>query len=368
MIKKNIVFRTDASLDIGTGHVMRCVTLAEALRKRGASCSFICREHSGNLLDYIRQRGFDTYALPMKDISLAKSTKQKTVNGKIHVHAAWLGVDWQTDVEQTKSAIDKLIVDWLIVDHYSLDSNWELALKPQCRNLMVIDDLADRAHDCDFLLDQNIGREAQDYEKWVSVQSNVLVGPQYALLRPEFFTLRQYSLDRRVSPKLKNLLITMGGVDKDNKTSEILIDLNACSLPADCRITVVMGQHAPWLKQVRDQAARMSWKTEVLVNINHMAQLMADSDLAIGASGFACYELASLGCMMMLIPATPIQFKVANEFFNHGLAFVSNKENKDNFEFILNNYKNEFLIKKKNNSLTLDIGKNFEDILNILTT
>lgn len=367
MVNQNIAFRTDASLDIGTGHVMRCLTLAEALRKRGASCSFICREHAGNLLDLIRQRGFDTYALPIKDISLAKPAKQKVIDEKINAHTAWLGADWQADAEQTISAIDELIVDWLIVDHYSLDAYWELALRPQCHKLMVIDDLADRTHDCDVLLDQNIGRAIKDYENLVPAQCKLLVGPQYALLRPEFSALRQYSLDRRATPQLKNLLITMGGVDKDNTASQVLAVLNTCSLPTGCRITVVMGSHAPWLKQIRDQATQMPWTTEVLVNVNNMAQLMADSDLAIGASGFACYELASLGCIMMLIPATPIQWKVADELLNHGLAFVADKKYKKNIEKIINNFNQEFLIGKNCNSFASSIGGKFEYILNILT-
>ena len=207
----NIIFRTDASLDIGTGHFMRCLTLADALRERGAECRFVCREHAGNLLDVIRQRGFEAYGLPLGDAVTAKSDVSDNL---LPLHAAWLGADWASDAEQTLAAIGDTKFDWLIVDHYALDARWEHRLRCSCHRLMVIDDLADRVHDCDLLLDQNLGRTAADYKERVPATCTVLAGAQYALLRPEFAALRAYSLERRAHPKLKRLLITMGGVEQ----------------------------------------------------------------------------------------------------------------------------------------------------------
>jgi len=160
---------------------------------------------------------------------------------------------------------------------------------------MVIDDLADRAHDCDLLLDQNLGRSAADYAAHVPPACKMLIGPRYALLRPEFAALRPQSLARRAQPELKHLLITMGGVDKDNATSRVLEALRTCDLPQHCHITVVMGPHAPWLEEVRRLAATMPWATEVLVNIRDMAVLMAKSDVAIGAAGSTSWERCALG-------------------------------------------------------------------------
>jgi UDP-2,4-diacetamido-2,4,6-trideoxy-beta-L-altropyranose hydrolase len=318
VVKMNITFRTDASLDIGTGHVMRCLTLAQALREHGASCRFICREHPGNLLDLIRLRGFEAQALPMQDLSQVKSSQQSAPGERILVHAGWLGADWQVDAEQTKDAIGDAVVDWLIVDHYALDVRWEAALKPHYQKLMVIDDLADRPHDCDLLLDQNLGRTEQHYVGLVSAHCTVLVGPQYALLRPDFSKLRQYSLARRVTPQLKRLLITMGGVDKDNATGEVLAALTGSALPTDCHITVVMGPHAPWLTQVRKQAEKMLWSTEVLVNVDNMAKLMADSDLAIGAAGSTSWERCCLGLPTLLVVLADNQRDGANALAKAG--------------------------------------------------
>ena len=281
-----VVFRTDASIQIGTGHVMRCLALADALRERGTYCTFICRPHQGHLLELIALRGHKAVALP----ALSTDTKPADLP-----HAAWLGADWMSDAEDTRQVLGDEAVDWLVVDHYALDASWEQVLRPNCQRLMVIDDLADRPHDCDLLLDQNLGRTAADYSGFLPDNAIALIGPQYALLRPEFAQLRAESLARRANPQLKHLLITMGGVDKDNATGRILDVIQLCPLPPDLHITVVMGPHAPWLHQVQAQAAHMSRPTQVLVGVSDMAQLMADSDLAIGAAGGTAWERCCLG-------------------------------------------------------------------------
>ena len=292
-----IAFRTDASVQIGTGHVMRCLSLAKALREKGAICRFICRDHPGNLLDFIRQQGFEAEALPMpEDQQPLGETEVPAL-----AHAAWLGCDWTTDVAQTKAALGGTAVDWLIVDHYALDARWERALAENYCRLMVIDDLADRPHECDLLLDQNLGRTQDDYNGLLPARTATLIGPHYALLRPEFAQLRIESLARRAKPQLKQLLITMGGVDKDNATGRVLDALRSCVLPPDLQITVVMGPHAPWLKKVQEQAAQMPWPTQILAGVNDMARLMTGSDLAIGAAGGTAWERCCLGLPALVV-------------------------------------------------------------------
>ena len=295
-----LCFRVDASLQIGTGHVMRCLTLAEAFQKAGAQCHFISRAHPGHLLDHIRQRGFSLTVLPM-DPSEPVVRHESVEGSAVLAHADWLGCDWQTDAEQTRAVLTDYQAEWLVVDHYALDQRWEHVLLASCRKLMVIDDLADRPHQCDLLLDQNLGRQTADYENLVPADCKLLVGPHYALLRPEFATLREYSLQRRQQPVLKNILITMGGVDQPNATGRVLQALKHCQLPEDCRITVVMGAQAPWLIQVQALAQDMPWPTQVLVNIHDMAQCMADSDLAIGAAGGTSWERCCLGLPSLMI-------------------------------------------------------------------
>jgi UDP-2,4-diacetamido-2,4,6-trideoxy-beta-L-altropyranose hydrolase len=296
-----VAFRVDASLLIGSGHLMRCMSLADALKAQGAQCHFISRAHPGHLLELIRQRGFAITVLPA-GLSISPTVpKAESDSSKDPAHASWLACDWQADAQQVCVTLDKLKPDWLVVDHYALDQRWEITLRPHYQKLLVIDDLADRPHQCNLLLDQNLGRQPQDYANLVSAPCKVLVGPQYALLRPEFSALRAYSLQRREQPVLKQLLITMGGVDQSNATSQVLQSLKGCRLPQDCRISVVMGPQAPWLSKVRAQAKDMPWPTKVLVNISDMAQRMADSDLAIGAAGSTSWERCCLGLPTLLV-------------------------------------------------------------------
>ncbi|MBI4226428.1 UDP-2,4-diacetamido-2,4,6-trideoxy-beta-L-altropyranose hydrolase, partial [Candidatus Roizmanbacteria bacterium] len=315
-------FRVDASFLIGTGHVMRCLTLADALRKQGANCYFVCRAHIGNLLNLIQQRGYQTYSLPvLKDQSHHdKSLHESTLS----THSSWLGTDLETDANQTLTAIGERYINWLIVDHYALDIRWEKKIRHMCCRLMVIDDLANRPHDCDLLLDQNLGRSASDYTNLVSPSCELLIGPQYALLRPEFSALRSYSINRRTNLEFKHLLITMGGIDKDNATNKVLNALRNCILPADLKITVVIGQYAPWLEEVKITAAKMPWSTEVLVNVQNMAKLMADSDLAIGAAGSTSWERNSLGLPTLIIALAENQKAIAKALNVAGAAIEIN--------------------------------------------
>src|SRR5690242_11062278 len=121
-----IVFRTDASSRIGYGHVMRCLTLAETLRQQGATARFVCREHEGHLCDLIEARGFLVSRLPKPALT------GNDVSGDQAGHAEWLGVTWQHDADETLASLIALQIrpDWLIVDHYALDEQWERVLRP----------------------------------------------------------------------------------------------------------------------------------------------------------------------------------------------------------------------------------------------
>lgn len=332
---KRIVFRTDASLQMGSGHIMRCLTLADALQANGAQCHFISREHPGNLIEQIKDKGHSVHALsgmnmdeqsnPARANSFATAQHIMT---KDHRHsddlayAHWLGATQQQDAAECELIVNALQPDWLIADHYALDARWEKALRPYCRKLMVIDDLADRPHICDLLLDQTFGRSADDYKLWVPAGCALLCGSQYALLRPEFSALRSYSLKRRENPQLEHLLITMGGVDKDNATVQVLEAIRHCALPTNCRITVVMGASAPWIDEVRRQAEQMPWPTVVRINISDMAQLMADSDLSIGAAGSTSWERCCLGLPTVMIVLADNQQQLAQGLEHAGAVHV----------------------------------------------
>lgn len=286
--KMRVAFRCDASLQIGTGHVARCLTLAHALRVRGAQVLFICRDLPGAMGARIAAQGFDLALLPPPppDFSAPKHPP----------HAHWAGIAASLDAQQSRAAIDAAFPnfgqagDWLVMDHYAFDADWQGAVLATRRaQLAVIDDLADRRHLADLLIDQNLGRHAQDYDALLPAHCERLIGPGYALLRPEFAAKRADSLARRAQNgyPLENVLITMGGIDLANATEAALQGLARfhARLGGPLQATVVMGAQAPALAKVRALAADLPFPAQVRVDVQDMAAVMAQADLAIGAAG-----------------------------------------------------------------------------------
>ena len=304
-----VIFRCDASIQIGTGHVMRCLTLADALIAKSTECYFVCREHEGHLLEVIKQRGHQAYSLPFEG-DMENSSK----GGIKLLHANWLGATQQEDAQQCIDIIKLIEPDWLIVDHYAIDIVWEKTLRSYCKKLMVIDDLGDREHLADLLLDQNYGSTVEKYKKLVPKDCKILAGTTFALLRPEFSLWRDYSLERRKHNfAINNILITLGGVDPDNYTGRILQQLASVEMNPRVEIIVVMGSTAPHLKSVQHQAADMLVKTTVKVNVSNMAELMSNADLAIGAAGATTWERCCLGLPTIQLVIAENQRQIAED-------------------------------------------------------
>ena len=273
---------------------MRCLTLAQTLKSDGVDVHFICRAHRGNLINLIVERGFTVSVLPAsnRNVPCLKSEPIQYLN--------WLGCDWENDSDQCRNEIVG-VVDWLIVDHYSLDYRWESSLRDKCRFLMVIDDLADRKHNCDLLLDQNLGRTSKDYFDLVYTSTKLLMGTRFCLLRPEFLEWRSVSISQRIEPKLENILIAMGGVDSENVTQKVLFTLEHKTNLNLKSITVVLGPHAPWLQDVKLFSKSMRIPTKVLHSVQNIAELMSSSDVSVGAGGSTTWERCALGLPSILI-------------------------------------------------------------------
>jgi UDP-2,4-diacetamido-2,4,6-trideoxy-beta-L-altropyranose hydrolase len=285
-----VVFRADASIQMGTGHVMRCLTLADELQHQGHECSFICRDHPGHLGRLIADKGFGLDLLSAgggEDSHLSENDGTR--------HAEWLGVSSQVDAQQSQAALDETNPDWLVVDHYALDAHWERQVSPVVGRIMAIDDLADREHQVHLLLDQNLGRSANDYNELVPDHCIRLIGPRYALLRPEFSEFRVRSLRRRGKAKLRRILISMGGMDTPNTTASVLTALEASDLPSTLNLDVIMGSTAPWLDEVRHLSERSRFDIRMSTDVQNMAERMCLADLSIGAAGSTSWERCVLG-------------------------------------------------------------------------
>ncbi|WP_417277137.1 UDP-2,4-diacetamido-2,4,6-trideoxy-beta-L-altropyranose hydrolase [Castellaniella sp.] len=309
-IVMKVFFRADASLQIGTGHIMRCLTLADTLTAEGVECHFICRDHPGNLIDLVRRRGFQVHVLPA-DADWVPS------KGGL-AHAAWLGSDWQTDAQQSECVLKDTQCDWLIVDHYALDSCWESALQPYYKKLMVIDDLADRHHACSLLLDQNWHGDKTPHRYNMLLPPNAvrLLGPQYALLRPEYAQLRSLMPPR--DGLVRRVLVFMGGSDPTNQTAKVLQALMHRDL-SWIAVDVIVGTNHPDPSGLAALAEARSG-TIIHTGLPSLAGLMARADLMISAGGSTTWERLCLGlpCLVVSIAdnQTATQLALASSGFS----------------------------------------------------
>lgn len=282
-----IVFRVDSSLEIGIGHLMRCLTLASELSKKNIETHFICRELHGNSIHLLKNKSHQVHVLP-------KKTGVPLILDELQ-HSSWLTVTQEMDAEDCKLIVGKINPDWIIIDSYAINKKWHKLLRPHCKKIMVIDDLADRRHDCDILLDQTFGRESKDYKRLVPERCQLLLGSSYALLRADFKKHRTFSLARRENTRLKQILICMGSADPENCTTDILTKLSKENFDHDIIIKVVINSKSPHLERIKRKVLEMPYQTDVLVDLKNMAELMADSDIAIGASGSMTWERCCLG-------------------------------------------------------------------------
>jgi len=305
-----VAFRVDASLTIGHGHVMRCLTLASALRERGAAVFFVCREHDGHLCDLIEERSFSISRLPAPPAT--------SMDEDSPVHSTWLGATWQEDAEHTRAAIEAVEAkpDWLLVDHYALDHRWETALRTSVGRIMVIDDLADRMHDCDLLLDQNLVAQMQTrYADKVPAACGMLLGPEYALLQPIYAELHD-----RIPPRegqIQRIFIFFGGADSDNLTGRTLAAFLCLNRP-DIEVDVVITASCPHAEAIRQQVAGHG-NIHLHCGLPTLALLMVKADLAIGAGGATSWERLSLGLPTLVVTLAENQRPIADGLSQRGL-------------------------------------------------
>lgn len=311
--KNNIVFRVDSSVAIGYGHLMRCLSLAAALRQRGACCHFLCRDLPGNKNALVLSNGFLLIVLPGDEpLHLQPcDTAPK--------HQLWLGTTWQHDAAQCSVNLQRLQPDLIIVDHYALDFQWQSSVRPLCRKVAVIDDLADRSHACDILLDYNLSVQCRDYQALLPAHCLRLLGGKYVLLREEFLQWQFLSAQRRLNNKLEHILITFGGTDPDNNSEQVLRVLAGLGFTTLKRIDVVVSSKAPQLEHLLAYAAQMPVPTLVHTDVSNMAELIAGADLAIGSGGGSTYERLFLKLPSLLMPIADNQIKPLQKMHQAGL-------------------------------------------------
>ena len=287
MALKKIFFRVDSSKQIGGGHLLRCLTLADRL-KECADITFLCRDLEGNLGSLVTRAGFTLKYLP----------RCNNNDGILIGYEELLTVPAAIDAEQTKACFGDDRADWLIIDSYALGFAWEQSLRPFAKKIMVIDDLANRRHDCDLLLDQNyLENFEQRYDGLVEDDCKKLLGLQYVLLREEFYEQRKNM--RLRDGNIKNILVSFGSSDNTNETGKVLVALDAIKNYVGT-VHIVVGKNSPHNEQI-EAFCRQRKNIHFYCQIDFIANLMNTADLAIGAGGSTIWERCFLQLPSMVM-------------------------------------------------------------------
>ncbi|MBM7484102.1 UDP-2,4-diacetamido-2,4,6-trideoxy-beta-L-altropyranose hydrolase [Bradyrhizobium sp. USDA 3686] len=288
------VVRVDASVQMGMGHLTRCLTLANALAEGGIRSCFLLRGHAAGLASLVEGNRHAVRLLPDPRAAISA---EMTGAGSGYAH--WLPTTWQRDAEQTCQAMDEIgSADWLIVDHYALDARWENACRRDGLRILAIDDLADRSHDCDILLDQNLVLQMDTrYRDRVSEACVQLFGPRYALLRPEFAEQRRLSTGR--SGEIGRILVCYGGSDPTNETAKAVQAIASLASPR-MAVDVVIGHSNPHAESIMRICSALP-HAEVHRGANNLAELMRRADLSIGAGGVMSWERCCLGLPSVVV-------------------------------------------------------------------
>mgnify|MGYP001824992088 CR=1 FL=1 len=289
-----VVFRVDASVEIGYGHVMRCLTLADELRSHNHQVSFVCRDLTGHLAGKIEQKSYVCQLIQAKQ--------------------------WQQDASQTAGLLAELSPDWIVVDHYQLDAQWHKALRGITGKIMVVDDLANRRLDCDLLLDTGMGKQPQDYERLVPTGCHLLTGVQYALIRREFIRKVNAAKTKRLNiHKMEKVLINFGGMDPAGLIPAILGRL--INKFSGLEFSVVVSSKTPNLADIQ-QLVQGCTSCRLLLDIDNMAEEMLLADFAIGAAGITAYERCTLGLPAIVIPNADNQQHFMSQLDKHSAVMA----------------------------------------------
>lgn len=309
-------FRVDASEVIGSGHVMRCITLAKELKK-SHEVEFICALHSGNLIQPLKEDGFVVHHINPSEM------KENNMN-------ASLLYDWEKDCKQTLDIVKTHCCDILIVDHYFLDYKWEEKINHYVSKLVVIDDLKNREHSCDLLIDQNYDTQQENlYEHLMHKKTQFLLGEKYALLRDEFLERRKQEFEG-----ISTIFVYFGAADSTDETVQVLEAY--MNKARKYKLKVLVG----YINNRRNEIFE-KYSNNPLVELydqnNMISLLMQQSDISIGAGGSTTWERCCLGLPSIVVTVANNQVEPMKELEKKGIIYLlEHKKNKydDLFELL----------------------------------
>lgn len=331
----NIFIRVDASNQIGSGHVARCLTLAGNLNKfENTKIRFICRDLKGNLIKEIKKR---------YEVIKLSSKKNKSLTG----YQSWLTVTQKVDAEMTLDKIKEYDVHCIIVDSYSIDYKWEEIIRSKSRKIVVIDDLANRKHACDILIDTNYYLNFLNrYNKLVSSKTKKFLGPKYSLYREEF---KNKILNKKKSKKQNSVTIFIGG-HKPDKNINFIIDLLNNIKNTKYSISLILGPSTNSVKKIKDRYKKNK-NIKIFVNTKNIAKMIALSDFCIVSGGTIVSETMLLSKPTIVIVVAKNQFQISKDLNKRGFIIHILDEDLKKSDFLIEKlnelHKRYYLLKKR---------------------
>lgn len=293
------LFRVDASAGMGAGHFMRCLNLGLALKKRGHDIAFAYVKLPRALSSLLVAN-----SIPSFKLAINTTGKRAT---EYSIYDQWLSGSQSDDARAFLSVSKETRPDCVIVDHYALDSVWENLVRGHTEKVLVIDDLANREHSCDFLLDQNFHTDmVSRYRSFVNPETRLLLGPKFALLG-EGFRIERASLCER-DGKVRNILIFFGGGDPENCT-EMVLKVLECMPLNGVAVTVLVGDQHPAIASLEKRCKERGYK--FLIQSEDVPRLMSKAHLCIGAAGVSTWERCCLGLPTLAITIADNQVPIA---------------------------------------------------------
>ena len=323
-MNKTVCIRVDGSAEIGTGHIIRCLALAEELSYRGFRTIFCTKDFDSGLIMKIKSEGFDLSVIPA-NLSLEEDRKHFT------------------------SIAKRNNADIAITDNYYFTNGYLKHLKDNFKVVVSIDDVADTFFYSDILINQNINAIPEKYNGKTENGTKLLLGPAYALLRPEF---KKYHDKSREFDSVKNILVTLGGSDQENQTLKALRALE--KIEGDLSITIVLGVSNRNKEGIRKYVNKIKKDIKLLENVSNMAELMCEADIAIGAGGSTSWEFCCIGVPIIIIFLAENQKSIAEGLCVRGISvnlgnyrYVSENDIKTAVEELINNpYKRKVMSQK----------------------
>jgi len=350
---KNLFIRVDAGIQIGDGHFLRCLTLVNNLKRKFNEIIFVSNQLPKHFLKIIKKNNFKIYKIQgythIQEQNLENKIKQKLI---------------KKDSIQTNKILKKYknSRNWIIIDHFGIDHIWGGNIRKNVEKIIVIDDLANRKHDCDILIDQNFYKNMEKrYAKLIPKHCKQFIGPEFALLRPEFFRTRK-NLKRK--NQLKTILISFGGSDPSNETFKVLSSL--INLEKKYKIDVIVGSNNPNKKQIMKLCSKISY-CNFYEQVKNISKYMKKADLAIGGGGTSTWERCCLGLPTIITSISKDQKKIAEELSKIKCVInlgTSKKTTKLDYVNALNKVNLKELEKMSKKCLVLVDGKGVKRTIN----